>query len=121
MKSLKFEFDGEWHDIIGYRGATIGRVEKVRVGRRKQWCLVSDDLSWWRPDCLRQVADFIDSLEAAESPATVRRGRPRNKRQPAICTCPVMRVQPDLELATIRFSPTCAVHGNRCKQRASGA
>jgi hypothetical protein len=63
MKSLSFEWNGEFYEIYGYRGAAIGHVEKVRVGRSKQWCLVSDDLSWWRPDCLRKVANFIDSLD----------------------------------------------------------
>ena len=69
MKSLGFEWNGEFYEISGYRGAAIGHVEKVRVGRSKQWCLVSDYLSWWRPDCLRQVADFIDSLDTKAAPA----------------------------------------------------
>jgi hypothetical protein len=69
MKSLVFEWNGEFYEVRGYRGAAIGHVEKVRVGRSSQWCLVSDELSWWRPDCLRQVADFIDSLDTKAAPA----------------------------------------------------
>jgi len=68
MKCLKFQeaylsSGAPRYDIFGYHKAYIGNIQKVKVGRKMQYCLVSDDLAWWRPDCLRQVADFIDSLE----------------------------------------------------------
>jgi hypothetical protein len=51
------------YEVYGYAGKSIGHIGKQRVGRKNLWCLISDDLAWWRPDCLREVADFIDTLE----------------------------------------------------------
>jgi len=84
MKSIKFEPDGKGFIVYGVSGSTIGHIHKERVGRKNKLCLVSDDLSWWRPDCLRKVADFIDSQENAESPATVRAKRPVQQRKDKI-------------------------------------
>lgn len=62
MKKLTFRHDNS--GFIVFNGKTsIGHVHKEKVGRSEKLCLVCDDLTWWRPDCLRQVADFIELQE----------------------------------------------------------
>jgi len=73
MKKLKIGIDAKGFPVTGYSGGGIGHIHKERVGRRKLLCLISDDLTFWRPNCLRQVADFIDSQEHSKSKSKKRK------------------------------------------------
>jgi len=91
MKALKIEADDKGFTVFGYRTVAIGRIHKEWVSRKKRWCLISDDLTWWRPDCLRQVAAFIESLDNVESTKPVRRSAHTTKvKSSANATAPQM-------------------------------
>jgi hypothetical protein len=84
MKSLVFKRENDGHYIIiGYRGAALGVIEPMgRVFRKRVVATEFERDVELTAECLRQMADFMDSVLVEPCPSGAQ------QRQGAICrTC----------------------------------
>ena len=71
-KFIKFKkwdgTDGVYYDVNNNKGEFLGNILYTSVGRKKRWAFSCSfvesyyDSVYFTPGCLRQIADFIDTL-----------------------------------------------------------